>query len=95
MSDRFQCALVKPTDSFSTETKQTYNNSTTIPLFTNISHQMTQVERKPLKYLYQISISISKLETNRSNKNVISKTKNNEKYRMHPTDSLGTCDCLD
>ena len=71
MSDRFQCALVKPTDLFSTETKQTYNNSATIPLFTNINHQMTQVERKPLKHLYYL-----KLETNRSNKNAISKSKN-------------------
>ena len=67
VSDRFQCASVKPTDSFSTETKQTYSNSIKI-LFTNINHKMTEVERKPLTYLYHLN-----LEANPSNKNAISK----------------------
>ena len=82
---------VKPTDSFSTETKQTYSNSIKI-LFTNINHKMTEVERKPLAYLYHLN-----LEANPSNNNAISKKHeyNIEKYRMHSTDSLGTCDCLD
>ena len=91
VSDRFQCASVKPTDSFSTETKQTYSNSIKI-LFTNINHKMTEVERKPLTYLYHLN-----LEANPSNKNAISKKHeyNIEKYRMHSTDFWGTCDCLD
>ena len=53
---------------------------------------MTEVERKPLTYLYHLNV-----EANPSNKNAISKKHeyNIEKYRMHSTDFLGTCDCLD